>query len=231
MSSDSENDFQTVGYAKRILRTPRSKSAPIRKIEPYPSPDKRLTPSTKLRLQRDYRLAIREGSPSPLSREVKKENHETGSFTKSPVSSSSSVMSLSSASSRNTTPNSHQSLPKPTKSHSNKIQPWSDAENVLLWKAMVKKGDGKVSWDEVTKIVNDVSTTTRTKKAVSQRWAKLRNEIETNLDPTNSASIAQKRSQGHGRRSLTASRSDVSASPSSSRALRSRDASSSVKRE
>jgi hypothetical protein len=152
MTSDSEDDFQTVGHAKRIPHTPISKSAPTRKIDPYQSPARRLTPSSRSRLERDHRLAIREGSPSPLSRKMKKEKYLTSPSTRSTTSSRSSMMSLSSSSSANTTPNKSQPQINSARTDSNKTQPWSDAENVLLWRAVVKYGDGNVNWDEVERL-------------------------------------------------------------------------------
>lgn len=234
MTSDSEDDFQTVGYAKRIPRTPRSKSVPNRKIKPCSSPDRRLTPSSRSRLERDHRLAIREGSPSPLSKKMKKERDLTGSSIRSPISSKSNLVYLSSGSSTNSTPVNSQSPPNSVKRDSTRSKPWSDAENVCLWKAVLKYGDGNVNWSEVEEIVNKVSYTTRSKPAVLQHWDKLRKDIVTYLDPTNSAAdidAAADQPQDRKRRSLSASRSGLHGSPSLSLLSRSRHTSRTVKKE
>ena len=231
MTSDSENDFQAVGHAKRIPRTPRSKSVPNRKIKPCSWPDRRLTPSSRSRLERDHRLAIREGSPSPLSKKMKKEKHLTGSSIRSP---SSSLMSLSSGSSMNSTPVSSQSPPNSVKRDSTRPKAWSDAENICLWKAVWKYGEGTVNWGEVEKIVNKVSYTTRSKNAVFLHWDKLRKDMETHLDPTNSAAdidAAADQPRDLGRRSLSASRPGLHYSPSSSLISRSRHTSGTIKKE
>lgn len=234
MTSDSENDFQTVGHAKRIPRTPRSKSVPNRKVKSYSSPDRRLTPLSRSRLQRDHRLAIREGSPSPLSKKMKKEKRFTGSSIRSPSSSKSSLMSLSSVSSTYSNPVSSQSPTSSVKKDSTRSKSWSDAENICLWKAVWKYGEGTVNWGEVEKIVNKVSYTTRSKNAVFQHWDKLRRDIETYLDPTNSAAdidAAADQPQDLGRRSLSAPRPDLLYSPSSSLISRSRHTSRTIKKE
>lgn len=236
----SDDEFDLVGHAKRISQTSTPKYDHKRKIEPHSTPDRRLTPSSKARLERDYRLAIREGSPSPLSRERKKVKQSpqhliAASPSKSRSCSHSRKDSPSSAPSSNSnTPTRTHFRSHSSKSDSNKIQhPWSDAENVLLWNTVVKCTDGKIDWDEVEEIINSISIKIRSKSAVCQRWGKLRKEIGSFLDPTNSAGdIMSGQPQGRGRRRrVNSPLSDISSTPLLSRSSRIRHTSSSVKRE